>query len=67
MARRRPSWPFAHVPDHLDGTCSECGRATWVVPVVDYGTEAEPAELVGFVLLCWPCLGRDGDPLHHYR
>ena len=64
MARRRAQWPFAHVPLNHPGTCSECGRQRQVIVVMLVNPDDIPGS---FLTLCWPCLGRDGDPLHHYR
>lgn len=62
------TWPYAHVPHGpwSDQPCGECGKVRWVILVMDYGTERKP-ELPGAIYLCWPCLGRDGDPLHRLR
>lgn len=60
-------WPFAHMPDAYHGTCGGCGRADVVVVVFDGHEEATGLPLGPVVGLCWPCLGRDGDPLHRLR
>lgn len=54
------------MPDAYRGTCDECGRDEVVIVVfVDHDDAGAP--LGPFSRQCWPCLGRDGDPLHRLR
>lgn len=57
-------WPFAHVPEHFGDVCTRCGRRDEVVVVMADDDDSPPG---AFELLCWSCLGRDGDPLHRTR
>lgn len=67
---RRGQWPFAHMPVAYAGCqCSHCGARN-VVAIPLFHDEADrPGTLLdgAHELLCWPCLGRDGDPLHRLR
>jgi len=66
---RSGSWPFAHMPVAYAGCCcTSCGaRDVVAIPVHDDGEPRGPYLDGAHALLCWPCLGRDGDPLHRLR